>query len=88
MKFSKKDQSRVDANTAILGLLADYMLYHPRERFGQMLVNLNLVQQKSVDIDNPYTGCSSETYWEDDFYTESSDILKRVHEHLSSQSKE
>jgi hypothetical protein len=61
--------NRLEANREILRRLQAYLEADPDMRFSQALRNLRIVEE--VDGSDAY-------YWEDDFYTESSEIVKRM----------
>ena len=63
--------SRLKNNLEILKKLEQYIRKYPDMRFGQALENLGLVKYH-IDMKN------ETNYWESEFYTESSELLKRL----------
>ena len=60
--------TRQEANEEILHRLSGYIHDNPGIRFCQALFNLRIVEDSSDDY----------TTWEDEYYTESSETLRRV----------
>jgi hypothetical protein len=60
--------TRLEANKKILALLNAHIEKYPAERFSQALLNLGVVVDWGGD----------ENAWEDDFYLESEELLKRI----------
>ena len=63
--------TRQEANNEILQRLALEIVRYPDLRFSQILVNLNIVEKATYSNINV-------NLWEDEFYTEPQDILKRM----------
>ena len=63
-KAHELNQKRKEANQVILNKLTEYLRANPGMRFNQALMNLNIVQE--------------ETEGYNDFYTEPSEVLKRM----------
>jgi len=66
------NSKRKEANEAILKKLTEYLQANPGMRFNQALSNLKIVEE-SGDYYNGMT-----YYWENEYYTEPMDILKRM----------
>lgn len=58
--------TKEEENMIILNRLYLTLFRYPSLRFGQALLALNIVKQKDIDS------------WEDEFYTESAEILNRM----------
>lgn len=48
------ENPRFRANMKIIELLADFFLYNPDQRFGQALVNLDIVEIKDGKVRDPF----------------------------------
>lgn len=64
--------SRLSDNLELLGYLEHYIKQYPDMRFGQILQNFYFV--KAERPANPDARIS----WQNEFYTEPSDLLKRI----------
>lgn len=62
--------TRQEANKEILTTLTNAMHLYPDARFGQILQFLNITISK---INNDFN-----TYWVDEYYLESEELLKRM----------
>jgi hypothetical protein len=60
--------TRLEANRLIILILEQYIEEYPDTRFSQALLNLGVVVDWGGD----------ERAWEDDFYLESEELLKRI----------
>ena len=64
--------TRLEANRELIKLLAGYSEQYPDQRFSQILQNLWIVKPERPA--HPDLGIS----WQNEFYMESEDLLKRV----------
>lgn len=63
--------NRLEANREILRILAERVEAQPEVRFGQLLRNMAAVLER---VDATTGGI----VWKDEFYLESTDLLKRI----------
>jgi hypothetical protein len=62
--------SRQEANKAILNLISKMVIKYPEHRFGQILMNMDVVQREF--------GTDWLRFWKDEYNLESTDLLDRV----------
>lgn len=70
--------TREQANNELIHELIQLVNKHPDLRFGQILQNFNFVETKEVNETVDSGRKSFSLYWKDEFYLESTDLLKRV----------
>lgn len=61
---------RLADNLTILETLKKYIESNPSIRFSQALINLNIIKQH-INVDR-------NVYWEDEYYIEPGEIIKRM----------
>lgn len=69
---------RLEINRRLIEILSRLVENNPDQRFGQLLRNNMFV--KEIRPANPTT---THIDWENEFYLESKDLLKRVYGHLA-----
>jgi hypothetical protein len=63
--------TRLEANREILKVLSQVVERYPDFRFNQLLVGIELISTN-------YDETLGTRYWNNEFYTESTDILERI----------
>lgn len=71
-KAMELNQKRKECNAIILKKLTEYLRDNPSMRFNQALINLDIVVN-ARDLQGIYS-----TFCQDDYYTEPSEVLKRM----------
>lgn len=72
------DRKRKEATLTLLHLLSKIIMEHPEQRFSQILQNYGFVKPNRPA--NP----DQRIDWQNEFYTEPQEIIKRVQERLKS----
>lgn len=63
--------SRLKSNQEILAIISEAIRLHPDMRFGQLMDYLGIIMSSDL-------GYNGGLYWDDEFYLESKDLLKRM----------
>jgi len=63
--------TRKEANVRIVEILTNAIEMYPDQRFGQIMRNLDVIEE------------INESVWKDEFYLESEELLERVMDRLS-----
>lgn len=80
-KFKNKfDQDRLEANRELVEILTNLVEEQPTQRFSQLLRNAGFIKEnRPAKPDNP------NIYWQNEFYMEPQDVLKRVKRRLNNE---
>jgi hypothetical protein len=73
--------TRMEANLKLIEILTRLTYQYPDLRFSQMLFNFGFVKDASKDVMTA-TGPETTRCWADEYYIESSELVKRIGEQL------
>ncbi len=74
----KEKNNRLECNRQLIRILSNYLEEFPDMRFSQALMNCYFVKQENRDKSKSIYGPMPDIVWQDEFYLESEELLKRI----------